>query len=216
MEKQQRIFEGFASGYTCAVKTDYDNRVIGLLMSAWDDENPAPATPQPLEVEEKVKGGTRKRKLLQDPDYLAALQRHKGDLIDRENRRSAAQTRLILLEGIDPTSIDMDLVARGREVLEKRYGTRGENNDVLFYLNLIGDPGQGKPGDKDYRPNELFELIRFIGAERGAPGALVQHLLLSTFQDDDLQSQNGTVSGYLGGQPAARDSAETDSTATLN
>ena len=209
MNKQQRIFE-FASGYSVAVKPGYDNRMIGLLMSAWDDANPAPPAPEPMEVEEKIKGGTRKRKLLNDPDYLAALAQHRLEVAAHEAARAEAQTKLILQEGIDASSIDTGLIERARKALEKQYGTRGEDDNVLFYLNLVGDSGAGKPGDEDYRPNELFELIRFISLEKGPPGALVQHLLMTTFQDDDPEQENESVSGHLGSGTAAGDSAQAD------
>ena len=201
--KKQRIFEGFSSGYTVAVRTDYDNRMIGLLMSAWDDAHKLPAEPQPRDVEEKVKGGTRKRKLLNEPNYLAALQQWEVDKLNHAAERAEYQTRLVLQHGIDPESIDMGLVTRARARLEELYDTPGEENDIIFYLNLIGDAGQGKPGDEDYRPNELFELLRFISLEKGAPGALVSHLLLTTFQNEDTEQEDGPVSRHLGSPATA-------------
>lgn len=216
MNKQQRIFE-FASGYSVAVKPGYDNRMIGLLMSAWDSEHPAPKQPEPTEVEEKIKGGgIRRRKLFQEPNYLAALAQHRIDVANHETARAEAQTKLILSAGIDPASLDMGLIERARQALENQYGTRGEDDDILFYLNLVGDSGAGKPGDEDYRPNELFELIRFISLEKGPPGALVQHLLMTTFQNEDNQPENGAVPGYLGNESAAGDPAKADPAGTVD
>lgn len=212
---KQRIFE-FASGYSVAIKADYNPRKVGVLTSAWNDENPEPKTPQPPEVEEKIKGGTRKRKLYQDPQYLSDLVQHQQSLLDHENRRNQFQTKLILQHAIDPDSLNWDLIERARNALHEQYGTRGEDNDVMFYLNLVGDSGTGKPGDKDYRPNELFALIRFISEEKGPAGALVQHLLMTTFQDDDSGPQNGTVSGYLGGQSPTGTTPEADPAGTSN
>lgn len=203
MKTQQRIFE-FASGYTVGVKPGYDSRMIGLLMSAWDDLNPPPDPPVPPEVEERIKNGAmRKRKLFNDPEYLAKIVLHQEALAEHSDRRSVEQTKQILMHGVDPESIDLALVERSRDELEQRYGVRGQEDDVIFYLNLVGDSGRGKPGDEDYRPNELFELIRFISLEKGPPGALVQHLLMTTFQDDNIQQETGSVSGHLGDSPSA-------------
>ena len=214
--RNKRIFDKFASGYTVAINPSYDNRMIGILMSAWDDRNPVPQEPQPLEVTEKVKGGTRKRKLLNDPEYLEKLTIWRNEVAERDARRATAQTDLVLKEAIDPESIDMALVERARNALEARYGTRGEDNDVMFFLNIIGDSGHGKPGESDYRPNELFELLRFISQEQGPPGALVEHLLKTTFQNDDTEQADGAVSGYLGIPTATGSETGIDSAGTLN
>lgn len=186
----QKIFK-FRSGYSIAMNPDYSARMVGVLSSAWESDNPKP---EPNVRIDKVKGGTREVKLTNTVEFQNALAQW-------QNARDAFQNETLLKLALDAHSIDKEIVEEARQAMFEEYGTRGEDDDLKFYLNLVGDPGYGSPEDDDYVPNEIFDLMRFISDEKGPSGALVEHLLKKKFRHTDLQQENGRVSVDLGSLP---------------
>lgn len=178
----------FRSGYTIAMSPDYSARMVGVLTSAWESDNPKP---EPNIRIDKVKGGTREVKLTNTVEYQHAIAQW-------QSARDAHQNETLLKLALDKSSIDMEVVEEARQAMFEEYGTRGEEDDLKFYLNLVGDPGYGSPEDDDYSPNEIFDLMRFISDERGTSGALVEHLLKKKFRNGNLQQENGALSIDMG------------------
>ena len=196
---KNRIYK-FKSGYTVGVLPTYNEAILNLAVQGWIAENPIPEAPIQTV---KAKGGTtRDIRLTNDPVYQDQLMIWQSL---QENYRATAKMRL----AIDPDSIDKNVVTQARQRMES-FGLKAETDDVKFYLSLVSDPGNGRPAAADYRPAEIPLLNDFIDEKKGPPGALIEHLLRTTFRNQDTEPQNAGVSGHMGSSTEAESDAGDD------
>ena len=184
---KNRIYT-FKSGYTVGVLSTYNEAILNLAVQGWISENPIPEAP--IQTVKAKGGATRDIRITNDPNYQDQLMIWQSL---QENYRATAKMRL----AIDPDSIDKNVITQARQKMES-FGLKAETDDVKFYLSLVADPGNGRPGDPDYRPAEIPLLNDFIDEKKGPPGALIEHLLRTTFRNQDTEPQNAGVSGHMG------------------
>lgn len=196
---KNRIYK-FKSGYTVGVLPTYNEAILNLAVQGWISENPIPEAP--IQTVKARGGTTRDIRLTNDPVYQDQLMIWQSL---QENYRATAKMRL----AIDPESIDKNVVTQARQKMES-FGLKAETDDVKFYLSLVSDPGNGRPGDADYRPAEIPLLNDFIDEKKGPPGALIEHLLRTTFRNQNPEPQNAGVSGYMGSATEAQIDAGDD------
>lgn len=202
---KNRIYT-FKSGYTVGVLPTYNEAILNLAVQGWISENPIPEAP--IQTVKAKGGATRDIRITNDPGYQEQLMIWQSL---QENYRATAKTRL----AIDPDSIDKNVVAQARQKMES-FGLKAETDDVKFYLSLVADPGNGRPGDAGYRPAEMPLLNDFIDEKKGPSGALIEHLLRTTFRNQNYEPADAGIPGYLGstaetqGQSGNDTSGETD------
>lgn len=200
--RKRRVFDQFKSGYTIAIFEDYNTDLIDLAMQGWMEQNPYPKQEDFTTIETvRAKGGTtREIKHFDQNGYNSQINIW---LTMRENFKSD----LRLQWAVDRESIDQSVLSQARERMEEM-GLPYPKDDVKFYLQLIADKGHGVPGDEDYRPNEVGILNSWIDEKKGPPGALIEHLMKTRFQNGMVHSQESGVRGHLGSAAEA----ETEST----
>lgn len=201
---QKRIFN-FKSGYTIAIRPEYSPALIDAMVRGWAEDNPQPEPPTQTV---KVKGGTTERPLVNSPQHQENLQVWAGMM-------QAYRNEMTIRLAFDPASIDRSIVDNARAKMAE-FGGKGTADDVSFYLELVTNPGKGQPGDPDYEPNEMEELARFALGERGPSGALIEHLLKTTFQNGLAGKENGEIRGHLVGSTTTQGQAEIETGAAAD
>lgn len=196
---KNRIYT-FKSGYTVGVLPTYNEAILNLAVQGWIAENPIPEAP--IQTVKAKGGATREIRVTNDPNYQDQLMIWQSL---QENYRATAKMRL----AIDPDSIDKNVITQARQKMES-FGLKAETDDVKFYLSLVADPGNGRPGDGDYRPAEMPLLNDFIDEKKGPSGALIEHLLRTTFRNQNPEPANTGISGHLGSATEAQSQAGDD------
>lgn len=201
-----RIFT-FKSGYTIGVKAEYMQIYLDAAMQGWQAEHPIPEMPKVPMQKVKAKGGFREIQNPFDAQYLAEMETWKENIqlwqAMFEKEKASRKVEL----AIDPTSIDTNVVKNARKEFDSR-GWHAEPDDVKFYLNLVADMGRGSEGDKDFRISEIVLLNRFIDEEKGPPGALIEHLLRTTFRNSSLEQKAESTRINLGSSSETGETAE--------
>lgn len=196
---KNRIYT-FKSGYTVGVLPTYNEAILNLAVQGWISENPIPEAP--IQTVRAKGGTTRDIRLTNDPAYQDQLMIWQSL---QENYRATAKMRL----AIDPDSVDKNVITQARQKMES-IGLKVETDDVKLYLSLVSDPGNGRPGDGDYRPAEIPLLNDFIDEKKGPSGALIEHLLRTTFRNQNPEPANTGISGHLGSTAETQSQAGDD------
>lgn len=191
-----RIFK-FKNGYTVAIRGDYMPVFLDVAMNAWTQEHPLPEMPKVPKKEVPAKGGTRLLDQPFDKQYLADLAEWKENASLWQSMFGREQALQRIRLAIVPDSIDLNVVAQMRAAYEAQ-GWISDPDDVKFYLNCVADPGYGVEGEKGFVLPEITLLIREIDKIQGPPGALVDHLLRTTFRNGNVEQQAEETRKHLG------------------
>lgn len=167
----------FKSGYSIAVRDDYDPKVYHFVVETWREANPAPEPPFKTH-QVRVKGGMKdvKRKNWSDPSFIEA----------RAAWTQAADAHaadFLLSMAIDITSIDQAVLTGMRE-WASRTGIDVPQDDVRAFVQAVSADGE-----------ESRAFFQWLNGLPGPSEALVTRFINMFPESGKISGQNGIDMG---------------------